>query len=76
MCVVHAVARAEVDFQFRHAIREIAVLTGIAIDQAVDTNQDTCSSSSISQRVKPLAILVRLLYAHEAIVAQGLHTSR
>jgi hypothetical protein len=59
--VVHPVARPDIDLQFGDTVRQIAVRSGVAVNQAIDANQNPCPSSAVSQPVDPLAVLVGLL---------------
>ena len=43
--------------------------------QAVDTNQNPCSTDAILERVNPVRIIFTLLDAHHNIVACGLRLS-
>ena len=70
--VVDAVSWAEVDLQLRHAISKVSVVAWVTVDQAINTNQDPCSSCSILQGVEPLSIDIGLFDAHVASVAPGL----
>jgi hypothetical protein len=73
--LVDAVSRAEIDLQLRYPVSQIFVLTGIAINQAIDANQDSCSARAILQLVDPVAILICLFNAHAGSVAYGLRMS-
>jgi hypothetical protein len=72
LCVVDAVARTEVHLQLRHSVRQVTVCTGIAMDQAVYTHQDTTLASQILQAFEPVSILVGLLDTHDQSVAYQL----
>jgi len=74
--VVDAIARPDVDLQFRYAISQISVLARVAVNQAIDPHENTCSPGAVSEFVDPLTVFVGLLNAHLPSVAQRLQLSR
>ena len=71
--VVDALTRAKVDFEFRDAIRQVAMTAGIAMDKAIYPNLHPCSTCAVLQRIDPFAIDLGLLNTHFVNVADGLH---
>ena len=46
--VIHAVAGAHIDLQFGHAVRQVSVRTGIAMNEPINAHQDACPADGIA----------------------------
>jgi hypothetical protein len=51
---VHAVAGADVDLQFRHALAKGAMRAGIAVDEPIHANLDPRTRDMIPQAIDPV----------------------
>ena len=69
-CVVHAVSRPKVDFQFRYAACQGTMLAWVSVDQTVHTNLDSGSARAILERIDPFSVSFCLVDAHAASVAR------
>ena len=69
---MNTVSRTDVNFQLRQPIGQIAMLTRIAVYQAINANQNPRSSDTIFKSVDPVSILVCRLDARLLIKACGL----
>ena len=69
------VSRTDINVQLRHAIGQIAMVTWIAMYQAINANQNPRSTGAILKVADPISILVCLLNANLLIVACGLRLS-
>jgi hypothetical protein len=67
LAVVDAVARADVDLQFRYATRQMAMRARIAMNEPVYAHQDSRTTDHILQVTDPLPVLVCLLDAHAGL---------
>src|SRR5215210_2420246 len=74
--VVDPVPRAKVDLQLADAVREDAMLAGIAVDKAVNPDLDACATCKVFQGVDPVTIDLGNPHRHALSVACGLRMSR
>src|SRR5439155_10838066 len=75
LCVVHAVARTEVDLQLGHAISQVAMLPRVAVNQSIDPHLDASASGSIFEGVDPITVDLGHLHAHARSVSHRIRQS-
>lgn len=76
LSAVDPVSRAKIDLQLADATREGAILAGIAVDEAVNTDLNTSATFKVSERVDLVAVDLGDPDPHGLSVAYELQMSR